>query len=109
MRRTLCLFCVAVCLRGFNTSPVQKPRKTESKAAPLEDVNVLIYGVIQLSESLQYVYDTTEAKIARISQSLKKYEGTLQQLGKVTEQAAEGEKRLKELLDLLQVRKYKHK
>lgn len=73
------------------------------KAAPEEEVNVLVFGVIQFSESLNYVYETTEAKIAQITQSLKSREGALQKLGKETEQAAEVEKQIKEVIQLLQV------
>ncbi|XP_073350441.1 angiopoietin-like protein 8 [Pagrus major] len=75
-------------------------RKT--KAAPQEEVSVLMFGVIQLSESLNLVYETTEAKIAKISQTLISHEGTLQELGMQTEQAAEVEKQIKEDIQLLQ-------
>ncbi|XP_070778884.1 angiopoietin-like protein 8 [Enoplosus armatus] len=74
----------------------------ENKAAPQEEVNVLMFGVIQFSESLNYVYETTEAKIAKISQALKSHEGTLQKLGRQTEQAAQVEKQMKEVMHLLQ-------
>ncbi|XP_071776732.1 angiopoietin-like protein 8 [Centroberyx gerrardi] len=103
MRWALCLLCVAVGLRGVDAGPFWKPGKTADKEAPQEEVNVLMFGVIQLSESLNYVYETTEAKMARISQSIQSLEGTLQQLGKETEQAAEVEKQIKEVLGLLQV------
>lgn len=76
------------------------------KAVPQEEVNVLMFGVIQFSESLNYVYETTDAKIARISQTLKSHEATLQDLGRETEQAAEVEKQIKEVIELLQVRKH---
>ncbi|MEQ2301865.1 hypothetical protein AMECASPLE_000630 [Ameca splendens] len=74
----------------------------EDKAAPQEEVNVLMFGVIQLSESLNYVFETTEAKIERISKTLKSHEETLQQLGKQTEQVAEVEQQIKEVVQLLQ-------
>ncbi|KAG7223181.1 hypothetical protein INR49_015789, partial [Caranx melampygus] len=80
----------------------QQPSKTEDKAAPQEEVNVLMFGVIQFSESLNYVYETTEAKLVRISKALKTHEGTLQKLGEQTEQAAEVEKQIKEVVELLQ-------
>lgn len=78
------------------------------KAAPQEEVNVLMFGVIQFSESLNYVYETTEAKIAKISQTLRSHEGTIQKLGRQTEQAAEVEKQIKEVIQLLQVRKHRN-
>ena len=104
----LCLLCVAGGLRAVQAGPLAKTGKMEDKAAPREEVNVLMFGVIQFSESLNYVYETTEAKIAKISQTLKSHEGTLQRLGEQTEQAAEVEKKMKEVIKLLQVRKHKN-
>lgn len=80
----------------------------EDRVAPQEEVNVLMFGTIQFSESLNYVYETTEAKIAKISKTLKSHEGTLQNLGRQTEQAAEVEKQMKEVIQLLQVRKHRN-
>ncbi|XP_034394381.1 uncharacterized protein si:dkey-114l24.2 [Cyclopterus lumpus] len=74
----------------------------EDGAAPQEEVNVLMFGVIQLSESINYVYETIEAKIAKISQTLRSHEGTLQKLGRETERAAEVEKQIQEVMQLLQ-------
>lgn len=103
----LCLICVAGCLREVHTGPIRNTSEIGVKAAPQEEVNVLMFGVIQFSESLNYAYETTEAKIAKISQTLKNHEGTLQRLGKQTQQAAEMEKQMKEVIELLQVRKHK--
>lgn len=103
---SLCLLCVAGGFRTVYASPVRTNRKTEVKA-PQEEVNVLMFGVIQFSESLSYAYETTEAKLAKITQTLRSHEGILQQLGKQTEQAAEVEKQIKEVIHLLQVRKHK--
>lgn len=99
---SLCLLCLVGGLRAVSAGPVRKTGKTEDKAAPQEEVNVLMFGVIQFSESLKYVYETTEAKIAKISQALKSHEGTLQKLGMQTEQAAEVERQIKEVIQLLQ-------
>ncbi|XP_056257105.1 uncharacterized protein angptl8 [Seriola aureovittata] len=95
----LCLLCVA---GAVHAAPLAKTSKMEEKAAPKEKVNVLMFGVIQFSESLNYVYETTEAKIAKISQTLRNHEGSLQKLGEQTEQAAEVEKQMKEVIQLLQ-------
>ncbi|KAM4598725.1 uncharacterized protein angptl8 [Polymixia lowei] len=103
MRWALCLLCAAVCLAGVHAGPTRKPDKTAGRAAPHEEVDVLMFGVIQFSESLNYVYESTAAKIARVSRSLKRREGTLQQLGEATVQAAAMERRIKEMLGLLQV------
>ncbi|XP_078124818.1 angiopoietin-like protein 8 [Sander vitreus] len=98
----LCLLCLAGGLRAVHAGPVRKTGKMADKAVPQEEVNVLMFGVIQFSESLNYVYETTEAKIAKVSQTLRSHEGTLQKLGRQTEQAAEVEKQIKEVIQLLQ-------
>ncbi|XP_054464169.1 uncharacterized protein angptl8 [Anoplopoma fimbria] len=98
----LCLLCLAASLRAVHAGPVRKTGKMEDKATPKEEINVLMFGVIQFSESLNYVYETTEAKITKISQTLRSHEGTLQKLGRETEQAAEVEKQIKEVIQLLQ-------
>ncbi|XP_040014919.1 uncharacterized protein angptl8 isoform X2 [Xiphias gladius] len=98
----LCMICMAGGLRAVHAGPLTKTSKMEDMTAPQEEVNVLIFGVIQLSESLNYVYETTEAKIAKISQTLKSHDRTLQKLGKQTEQAFEVEKQMKEVIQLLQ-------
>lgn len=90
----LCLACAA---------PVRKNSKTDDKTAPQEEVNVLVFGLIQFSESLNYVYENTEAKIAKISKTLKNHEGILQKLEQETEQVAEAEKDIKQVIQLLQV------
>ncbi|XP_056262382.1 uncharacterized protein angptl8 isoform X2 [Pseudoliparis swirei] len=91
----LCLLCLAGSLRAARAAPVRKSGR-------MEDVNVLMFGAIQLSESLNYVYETTEAKIALISQTVRRHEGTLHKLGRETEQAAEVEKQIEEVMHLLQ-------
>lgn len=98
----LCLLCLAGGLRAVIAAPVRKTGKMEDKTAPQEEVNVLMFGVIQFSESLNYVYESTEAKIARISQTLRSREGTLEKLGRQTEQAAEVKRQIKEVIQLLQ-------
>lgn len=103
---SLCLLCLAGAVRSVQAGPVRKAGRTEDRAAPQEEVNVLMFGVIQFSESLKYVYESTEAKISKISQTLSGHEGALQKLGRQTEEAAEVEKQMKEVIQLLQVRKH---
>ncbi|XP_067427091.1 uncharacterized protein angptl8 [Thunnus thynnus] len=98
----LCLLCVAGGFRAVHAGPVRRTSKMEDKTSPQDDMNVLMFGVIQFSESFNYAYETTEAKIAKISQTLKTHEGALQQLGKQTEEAAEVEKQIKQVIQLLQ-------
>ncbi|MEQ2193208.1 hypothetical protein XENOCAPTIV_026380 [Xenoophorus captivus] len=99
---SLCLLCLAGGFGAVHAGPIRNTGRMEDKAAPQEEVNVLMFGVIQLSESLNYVFETTEAKIGRISKTLKSHEETLQQLGKQTEQVAEVEQQIKEVVQLLQ-------
>ncbi|XP_041854201.1 uncharacterized protein angptl8 [Melanotaenia boesemani] len=99
----MCLLYLAGSLSVVSASPIRKTSKMDGKAAPQEEVNILMYGVIQLSESLNHVYETTGAKMEKIQQILKSREGTLQKLGTEAEQAAEVEKQIKEVIQLLQV------
>lgn len=103
----LCLLCVAGAFRAVHPVPLRKTSKIEDKAAPQEEMNVLMFGVIQFSESLNYAFQTTEEKIAKLSQTLKSREGALQQLEEQTEETSEVEKQIKEVIQLLQVRRYK--
>ncbi|XP_059203578.1 uncharacterized protein angptl8 [Centropristis striata] len=103
----LCLLCLAGGLRAVHAAPVRKTGKMKEKAAPQEEVNTLMFGVIQFSQSLNYVYETTEAKIAQISRTLRSHGETLQNLGKQTEQAAEVEKEIKVVIQLLQAQMVK--
>lgn len=100
---SLCLLCVAGGLRAVHANPIGKTGQAADRAVPQEEVNVLMFGVIQLGESLSYAFETTEAKMKKISRTLKAHEHTLQRLGKQTEQAAEMEQQIKEDVRLLQV------
>lgn len=96
----LFVFCLAVHARA-----VTKARKTEAAVDPQQEVNLLMFGIIQFSQAFRYVHETTEAKVKRISQILQRQEETLQKLGTQAEQAAEVEKEMKEELQTIQVRK----
>lgn len=101
----LCLLCAAAALGAVQAGPI---RKTKDRKEQLEEVNVLMYGVIQLSESLNYAHKTTETKIARISQTLKSHEGTLHNLEEKAEKAVDVEKQMKAVIGLLQEQMTKH-
>ncbi|XP_040927704.2 uncharacterized protein angptl8 [Betta splendens] len=103
----LCLICLAGCLREVHAGLIRNMSAMGRKAAPQDEVNVLMFGVIQFSESLNYALENTEAKLAKISQALKNQEGTLQKLGKQAEQAADMEKQMKEAIQLLQAQMVK--
>ncbi|XP_068613182.1 angiopoietin-like protein 8 [Brachionichthys hirsutus] len=102
MIRGLCLLFLAGGLRAVHAGPVWKPLKIEDKFSTQEEINLLIFGVLQFSESLNHIYETTEAKLAKIRQAVKNHEATLQNLERETEQAAEVEKQMKEVIQLLQ-------
>lgn len=105
MRATLlCLLCMAMCLAGIPASPVRKAQKT-NQAAPIDDMNVLMYGVLQFSETLHHVYESTDAKFARIERSLRRHEERLERLGQDAGQAAEKERQMRQVLEQIQVRK----
>lgn len=102
MIRGLFLLCFAPSFKAVHAGPIRNTGKIEASAAPQEEVNVLMFGVIQFSESLNDAYETTEAKIAKIIRTLRSHERTLQQLGARTEQAAEVERQIKDVIWLLQ-------
>lgn len=104
---SVCLLCLAGALTAVQTAPLRNHGKMDDMAAPEDEVRVLMFGVVQFSESLNYVYETTETKIAKISQTLRSHGETLQKLGRLTEEAAEVEKQMKEVIHLLQVRKHR--
>nr|XP_061805488.1 angiopoietin-like protein 8 [Nerophis lumbriciformis] len=94
----LCLICSAGELGAVRAGPIKRP----DGVAPQEEVNVLKFGVIQLGESLNDVYQRTEGKVANILQTLKEHEDALGQLSEQTQQAAEVEKQIKGVIQLLQ-------
>lgn len=101
---TLFLICLTGGLRAACASPVRKTSK-KNKAAPQEEANVLMFGVLQFSDSLKYISETTEAKIAKIGQTLKNHEGMLQRLRRHAKETAKIRKQIKAVVMLLQVSK----
>ena len=111
MRATLCLLCVSACLTGplaagpLAASPLAAPGKAEEKAAPQDEVSVLMYGVLQFGQSFHEIYQSTEAKIARIGESLRSHELALEGLNRDAVQAAGQEVQIRGALGQLEVRK----
>ncbi|XP_061557641.1 angiopoietin-like protein 8 [Phycodurus eques] len=104
---SLCLLYLAGSLGAVHAGPVKRPQKTANSFAPQEDVNVLMFGVIQLGESLNHFYESTEGKLTKILHTLKQREGTLMQIGEQTAQAAEVEGQIKGVIQLLQDQTFK--
>lgn len=99
------LFLFLLCLAA-HAGPVTKARKTEATVAPQQEVSLLMFGIIQFSLAFKYVHESTEAKMKKIGQILRRQEETLQRLGTQTEQAAEVGTEMKEALRRIQVREY---
>ncbi|XP_046894729.1 uncharacterized protein angptl8 isoform X2 [Hypomesus transpacificus] len=108
MRATLCLLCVSACLTGplaagpLAASPLAAPGKAEEKAAPQDEVSVLMYGVLQFGQSFHEIYQSTEAKIARIGESLRSHELALEGLNRDAVQAAGQEVQIRGALGQLE-------
>ncbi|XP_047006553.1 uncharacterized protein angptl8 [Ictalurus punctatus] len=93
----VCL-CMWVC--GVSSSPAM-PR-TEAKVELVHDANVLMYGVLQFSESLHHVHQNTEAKLARITRAITDTESLVQRLSQDTEQSIRSERQIKDRLGVIQ-------
>ncbi|KAL3053534.1 hypothetical protein OYC64_005966 [Pagothenia borchgrevinki] len=99
----LCLLFLAEGLRAVHAAPVRRTTsEVKDNAAPKEEANILLFGILQFSETLNYVHETTEAKIVKIRQTLRSHEGTLEKLNRQTEQAAEVERQIKAAIESLQ-------
>lgn len=99
---SLCLISLSGGLRATCAHPVRKTGK-KNNAAPQEEVNVLMFGVVQFSNSLKYISETTVAKMGKIGQTVTNHEGTLQRLGRHIEEAAKMEKQIKAVIMSLEV------
>uniref|UniRef100_A0A3Q2ZGV9 Uncharacterized protein n=1 Tax=Hippocampus comes TaxID=109280 RepID=A0A3Q2ZGV9_HIPCM len=97
----LCLLYLAGGLGAVRAGPVKWSGKTADRVARREDVNVLMYGVIQLGESINNVYKSTEGKVANILLTLNEHERALEQLREQTAQAGEVEIQIKRVIELL--------
>lgn len=78
--------------------------RTDSKVAQVDDVNVLMYGVLQFSESLHHMYQNTEAKMERITRAITDTERLVRRLDQETEQTIRSERQIKDKLGIIQVR-----
>ncbi|XP_051905564.1 angiopoietin-like protein 8 [Hippocampus zosterae] len=107
MIRSLCLLYLAGGLGAVHAGPVKWSGKTADRVARREDVNVLMYGVTQLGESLNNVYKSTEEKVANILLTLNEHERALEQLREQTTQAGEVEIQMKSVIELLQDQTFK--
>lgn len=102
MQAAVCVLFLTLCVNRVSASPL-KSFQTEANPASLDDVNILMYGVVQFSESLHHIYQSTEARIARVMKAISRTESEVKRLGQDTEEAAQTERQLKEKLQLIQV------
>ncbi|XP_076850140.1 angiopoietin-like protein 8 [Brachyhypopomus gauderio] len=92
MPAVLCLFlCVWACTWAEPSPP-----------ASVDEMNVLMYGVLQFGESLHHVHQSTGDRLSRASRALRRTETLLQRLGHDTEQASRTEHHIREGLSLIQ-------
>ncbi|XP_035384997.1 uncharacterized protein si:dkey-114l24.2 isoform X2 [Electrophorus electricus] len=73
-----------------------------SSPASVGEVNVLMYGVLQFSESLHHVHQSTGDRLSHATRAISRTESLLQRLGHDTEQASRAERHIKEGLSLIQ-------
>lgn len=92
----MAFLCVWVC--GASSFPVQ------ARLALVDDMNVLMYGVVQFSQSLHDMYKNTEKRLERVTRAISQAESLLQRLGHDTEQAVRSKRQTEERLGLIQVR-----
>lgn len=91
--------CVCVLASGVSPSPLRARR--DAPLAKADEVNVLMYGVLQFSESLHHLYQSTEARLARVARAIHQTESVVQRLGHDTQQAIRTEGQIKQGLSLI--------
>ncbi|XP_048047614.1 uncharacterized protein angptl8 [Megalobrama amblycephala] len=101
MQAVLCVLFVTLCVNGVSTSPL-KSVQAGRKPVSVDEVNILMYGVVQFSESLHHIYQSTEARLARVMNAISRTESEVKRLGHDTEEAAQTERQIKEKLQLIQ-------
>lgn len=101
--RALYVLCVVVvwALEGVRAAPAGQEPASE------EEVNVLMFGVLQFSDSLRHTFQSTEAKLARLANAVRNTEVRVRQLDQQTLQAKQAEAQIKEGIHHLQVSREK--
>ncbi|KAJ8333088.1 hypothetical protein SKAU_G00419840 [Synaphobranchus kaupii] len=101
MRGLLPLLCVTLWAAEVPGTPL-KTEEGRSKPAFVEDVNVLMYGVLQFSDAIHHIYQETRGRMSRIHTLLLRQEGELQQLQEEVGQATQKEEEIRTTLSQLQ-------
>lgn len=103
--RALCVLCVVVPWAFLNG--VVQAAPASQKPAQEDDVNVLMYGVLQFGDAMRHTFQSTEAKLARLLAAVHKTEGLVRQVDQQTLEAKEAEIQIKEGINHLQVSRQK--
>lgn len=90
----------ALCGCGARAAPVAPT----GEPAPEEEVNVLMFGVLQFSDSLRHTYQSTEARLARLVRAVRNTETLVRTLDRQTLEAKQAEVQIREGIQRLQVR-----
>lgn len=101
MRILLPLLCVSLWAMEAPGTPLKRGKK-QSKLASLDDVNVLTYGVLQLSDTMHHTYQDTDRRVTRINTMLQRQQGALQKLRDEVTQATQREGEIRKSLSHLQ-------
>lgn len=105
MQAALGMLFAMLCVNGVSTSPL-KSVQAGGNLVSVDEVNILMYGVVQFSESLHHIYQSTEARLTRVMNAVSRTESEVKRLGHDAEEAAQTERQIKEKLQLIQVSLY---
>lgn len=107
--QSLCVFLCAAIVAvwafgscGVRSAPVEAPT---GEPASEEEVNVLMFGVLQFSESLRHTYQNTEARLARLVRAVRSTESLMRRLDRQALEAKQAEVQIREGIQRLQVRR----
>ncbi|XP_069089442.1 angiopoietin-like protein 8 [Pleurodeles waltl] len=84
-------------------TPMMSTLLSSPRPALQEDVNLLVYGVLQLSQALHDTYHNTERRLQRVNSSLSTYNLTLGMLDRETRQIGLDAEQLKTTIKGLQM------
>lgn len=103
LRVLLCAATATVWVFGSCGARAAPVAPTEEPASE-EEVNVLMFGVLQFSESLRHTYQNTEARLARLVRAVRNTESLVRTLDRQALEAKQAEAQIREGIQRLQVR-----
>lgn len=86
------------CGYGARAAPVVPT----GEPAPEEEVNVLMFGVLQFSDSLRHTYQSTEARLSRLVRAVRNTETLVRTLDRQALEAKQAEVQIREGIQRLQ-------